>query len=412
MNPDAFDSTISELWRKLSPDSGNSLNADFSRNSVSMEMGTKAVEVNDVARIFRCYRIAAKLAALDHHTGDGPYRPETVSNMSELAVMLLMSGESVATVSAGILQAVPERFRSDGRLIERIAGPEVREMLSLLDAALINPELLATAPPSVASLHCGITLLKPAEKQREQELQLLQRMYSLSGVPEILQSQFLLENSNSPLTCDCELIENVLRVRNALRVTAFLYSGIDRSWGPYERLPLMVHAVEAGMLPLLSGAKTEVVVAAICHDMLEHYVTAVDQEFIEQKLQLLFGGRVLELISGVTEPPKQKDESGKEPIENWYHRKETVLDRLLSGDNDLATLSCATKISTIAAGNKTLSCGHPFASWSSGSVEDNLSMFARYGEAYEIHNVAPLLQELYHEELSRLLVQLQRLGEL
>ena len=80
-----------------------------------------------------------------------------------------------------------------------------------------------------------------------------------------------------------------------------------------------------------------------------------------------FGRDVAELVAGLTEPDRQSHST------TWLERKLPVLARAREGNAALATVICAAKISTIAAGNKMLYMGRPISDWSSGSLAENVS---------------------------------------
>lgn len=435
MNLEDFESGLSSLMRGLNINNSdrNSLeNRSFSHSMIPFRHCSLA-SADAVEDFIRTYRVAVKLSLFQKapHKWGPEERLGAGTQISELALTLLSSEQNVDIVKAGLLYASVDELTNDvpgvlrrtfGTVASSSSEPlitdELMETIELLDKSLKDPSILLDHPTSLAALHCSVVTMRLAQELPvDEDVHLLAQYYQRAGVSDCLRVQFLLEAPDIPLDhfvadVDISVSNDVIRMRNALRFAGFLFSGVDRSWGPDERLPLVWHAAEVGFLPILSGVEPDVVVAAICHDMLECYVDFVEPSFIEEKLSFFFGPRVAELVKRVTEPPKVKDAEGHESVENWTHRKEAVLRNLLSGDEELATLSCATKISTLAAGNKMLAAGKSFSDWSSGPIEDNLTMFAKYGEAYTFSGISPVLLELYHREISRMVRLLTASGQL
>lgn len=187
--------------------------------------------------------------------------------------------------------------------------------------------------------------------------------------------------------------QDLLDIRSALRLSFRLFDEQRRSWGPSETLPLSAHTSEVGMLLLASGEKRCVIIAGFLHDLFEGYIKT-DRAELEARVRNKFGDEVVRLIESVTEPPKSALPG------NWAERKSAVLEKLEKEDRDAATLSCATKISTIAAGNKYLRMGRPLSEWSAGGAQENLDVFEKHLELYARKGVTPALLEQFDLELS------------
>jgi hypothetical protein len=190
------------------------------------------------------------------------------------------------------------------------------------------------------------------------------------------------------------MAEDARLIRLAAEYSSALFENTPRKWGPTETLPLSAHQFEVGMLLAMSGCSKESIIAGFLHDLYEGYIE-IDREKIRPQILKTFGSRVCELIDSVTEPPKEDKPS------NWWDRKQTVLQYLEAGGSETATLCCATKISTLAAGNKFLYSGADIRQWSSGSMEDNARLFRMYLEIFERKGVPESLIDQFKFELNR-----------
>ncbi|WKZ57761.1 MAG: hypothetical protein QY326_03600 [Bdellovibrionota bacterium] len=201
---------------------------------------------------------------------------------------------------------------------------------------------------------------------------------------------------NSPCADGSPLFpSDLVAIRRAAELSSKYFEHIGRKWGPYETIPLSMHEFEVGTLLIMAGESRDVVVAGLLHDLFEGYVQGPDLALLKSEVQCLFGERVLELIEGVTEPQKSSQEG------NWLQRKMVVLRSLHRGDRDLASVACAAKISTLAAGNKMLYSGRPLTEWSSGSYHANLALFQEYAQFFRDRNVSPILLEQFELEIRR-----------
>ena len=202
--------------------------------------------------------------------------------------------------------------------------------------------------------------------------------------------------------------EEIAQIQRALVFAGRLYDGVRRAWGPHERVPMLTHAADVGMLLALSGAPAEVVQAGILHDALEKYnINGRSREQIRAELQTIFDPRVVELIEAVTEPREG---------ETWHERKLRVIinvaalwrrDRQLG--QEAATIVCASKASTIASGNKSLYQGvravtppeEVVTQWSGGTYQENIEHFKQLRALCRITGVEEALIGQLSEEISR-----------
>lgn len=168
-----------------------------------------------------------------------------------------------------------------------------------------------------------------------------------------------------------------------------------RPWGPNETLPMFHHASQVGLLLVGSGQPKEVVVAGLMHDFYEGYVRKPTRQELESHVRTYFGDRVHDLIAAITEPPKGP-ETG-----NWRERKLAVVNSLHTAGRDANTIVCASKISTMAEGNKFLHVNGNVNGWSAGSWNDNLSVFNELREIFVANQVPWPLVHRYDVELKR-----------
>ena len=82
---------------------------------------------------------------------------------------------------------------------------------------------------------------------------------------------------------------------------------------------------------------------------------------------------------------------------------------MLENSTEFAELVSATKISTLAAGNKMLFENGAFNKWSNGSYQDNIEVFIALREACGARKIHPLLAEQLDLEISRLILQSVRI---
>jgi hypothetical protein len=155
------------------------------------------------------------------------------------------------------------------------------------------------------------------------------------------------------------------------------------------------HASQVGLLLVGSGQPKEVVVAGLMHDFYEGYVKRPTRTELEKHVRTHFGDRVHDLIHAITEPPKGPEEG------NWRERKLSVVNSLRSAGRDANTIVCASKISTMAEGNKFLHVNGNVEGWSAGSWKDNLGIFTELRQIFADNQVPWSLVHRYDVELER-----------
>lgn len=136
----------------------------------------------------------------------------------------------------------------------------------------------------------------------------------------------------------------------------------------------------------------ELIQAGLLHDTLEGYVDKSLAD-VQERYKFTVPKNILALVEAVTEPPKGPE------WHNWFERKHTVLRKIDAGPPAAAALCCATKISTVAAGNKTLYTGCDLSEWSKGSLEDNLIMLRAYRDIFVAKGVPQLLLDEFDREM-------------
>ena len=186
----------------------------------------------------------------------------------------------------------------------------------------------------------------------------------------------------------------------AFCMAASLYWGIDRRWGPNETLPLMQHASEVGLLLLAAQYSTQTVAAGFLHDAFENYIKMPKDEILREFNSKLVGyftphevNRIVALIEANTEPGKGHCD------ENWLVRKSEVFNALHRGDPEMAAVCCASKISTLAAGNKWKYLGQPIQRWSQGTHAENMVHFQTLGRLFEEKGVSTDLIGAFNKQL-------------
>ncbi|MEY4701254.1 MAG: hypothetical protein RL326_1441 [Pseudomonadota bacterium] len=190
--------------------------------------------------------------------------------------------------------------------------------------------------------------------------------------------------------------QDLVYMTKAMRYVHNVFVGAKpRPWGPDETLPMFHHASQVGLLLVGSGQPKEVVVAGLMHDFYEGYVNKPTRDELENHVKTHFGSRVHELIAAITEPPKGPE------LGNWRERKLSVVNSLMSAGQDANTIVCASKISTMAEGNKFLYRTGTVCGWSAGSWEDNLQVFRQLRDIFAANQVPWPLIHRYDVELKR-----------
>lgn len=115
-------------------------------------------------------------------------------------------------------------------------------------------------------------------------------------------------------------------VDRAIGFAARAHDGQRRKTG---NVPFIAHPVGVAMLLLEMGCSDEVVAAGLLHDTVED--TRVSIEDIRKE----FGDEVAEIVAGVTEPPKKR--------ENWESRKLHTIHSLRNASLSVKLVAAADK---------------------------------------------------------------------
>jgi len=358
----------------------------------------------DISAVRNALKLASKFLR-DLHHGWGPAADlHLSSHAAETGMLLALAGAPRDQIVAGILYDA-FRLRTEEQN-EKLMPTVVRKfgvgVKDLLNTCLAWPSSGLEPEASTASLLCAVTIADITAGFRNYEAQALYNLEQSCrklGVPSLLMEQLSLEISRTisrdgghgdPYTA-----VEVIDIRNALRMAALLFNRNQRRWGPYESLPMTTHAAEVGLILAMGGCEKSVIVAGVLHDLFEGYI-AESCSMLKSFVEEWFGSRTAELVMGFTEPYKD------DPQRTWLERKLPVLERVLLGSAELATVACAAKTSTIAAGNKMLYMGQPISAWSAGTLEENVTMFRRYAEIFAEKGVPPVLLRQFGQELTRM----------
>ena len=119
-------------------------------------------------------------------------------------------------------------------------------------------------------------------------------------------------------------------------------------------IPYIAHPL--GACKILTDYKypEEIIIAGILHDVLEDGFEHVDppiknrREYATQKIRKEFGGEILSLVEGASEPEKAEtwDERDKS---SWRQRKQHTIDHLKEASHNILIVSCADKLDNIRA---------------------------------------------------------------
>ena len=198
--------------------------------------------------------------------------------------------------------------------------------------------------------------------------------------------------------CSSLTVEDLREVIYAQKLMFMVYGKTVRDWGPEEKLPLAHHAGEVGAMLLGAGCCRDVVIAGLFHDLFEGYIEfppGRTADCVATVIERKWGRKILDLIEAMTEPGRQSKGVG------WLERKQAGFEKVRQGSVQVAAVSCASKISTLRAGNKYLWETGTIEKWSSGSLEDNIGLYCLYRDEYARKQIPGLLLELFSEELDR-----------
>jgi (p)ppGpp synthase/HD superfamily hydrolase len=214
--------------------------------------------------------------------------------------------------------------------------------------------------------------------------------------------KFLSPRNNAYLPQEDNQGEFIIR---ALKICSKIYDRVDRKHGTDYKIPLFSHAVDVASILISVEQSSEVIVAGLLHDAFEGYGGRGEEEGKQVTIELLhqefgdtsFSNRIIEIIQGVTEEERQINDS------SWFRRKESVLEKLRNGDRDIATVACASKISTLSTGNvfeyQDTKPREDRTKWSKGTHSANVKLFGLYHTLFLEKEVEPVMIKLFENEL-------------
>ena len=348
-------------------------------------------------------KLATKFLRDDVSAG---HRFDLTAHSAEIGLLVAMAGAPAEQIAAGILYdafcAYPHKQKEFGAVLLRksdVFGPGVKY---LIDAALEGPSKIIERHPHAGALAAAVAIADMSlGRQTESTLDHENFIANLNrvGTPPLLINQLELEHSRR-LGAGFEMGAlysqiDVVHVRNMIQFCNWVFNDTVRKWGPHEKLPLLSHLAEVGILLAMARRSGAEVVAGIGHDLLENY-SDKGTNTLKNTIRLNFGEPVLLLIEASTEPAKDPKKT------NWYERKMAVLMHAHEAGPEVTNVVCASKISTVSAGNKMLYSGRPISEWSAGTLEDNLAFFRVARLQFQARGVDPLLLEQFEIELDRM----------
>jgi (p)ppGpp synthase/HD superfamily hydrolase len=108
------------------------------------------------------------------------------------------------------------------------------------------------------------------------------------------------------------------------------------------RIPYLAHLLAVCALVLVDGGDEDEAIAALLHDALEDHPEAISRPEIGER----FGGRVLEIVEGCTDTPRDYAGGRKPP---WRDRKDAYLDHVRSAPAASLRVSLADKLDNARA---------------------------------------------------------------
>ena len=343
-----------------------------------------------------------------------------MTNGAQVALLLAATGASQDQVMAGFLfdslACHCDQNKADREaVIRRKFGADVLRFVQRVSDFIdpvhgkIKNFNHGSMPPKALAVCCAAQCVFATQLEKQHFDKLL-RIYKRAGVAPALIENF---QSNCDFQRSLDLEVEWLKSAHSLtahytgpqirRIMESLEKSVDyfqdslRRWGPKEELPLSAHAIEVGFILAVRGAPQHVVVAGLIHDVYEDY-SSFDVNVIEQHIVKLLGAdgfaRVAGMAAMISEPPKES------VPDNFWHRKQSVLDAVESADTDVINLLLATKISTLSAGNKFLRAGASVNDWSAGGYADNFRLFSKYIEIGKQSKADPVLLEMLQHELT------------
>lgn len=378
------------------------------------------LEVHEVLKIRNALKLATKFFSDSRLPWTAECSVPSCSHVAEVGIMLALTGADHEVIEAGLLGHESIESIKEKGILEKKFSPQVTPLISEITALLmVSPEELGEKLHKIyeedkllaqrlATLHCAIMSARAEKNLSHPQAEALAPVYYSFGVSLDLINQYNVFTGNardvypSNQTESAYSMHEIIDIRKSLRLASIVYKDSLRKWGPEEKIPLISHAAEVGLLLALAGKSRDVVVAGLLHDFLEGYV---NDEISDLGREVdAYGPEVRSLVQEITEPQRREIQGKSETREAWQKRKNAIIERLESGSTDFADLCAATKISTIAAGNKMLFEDGKFEKWSNGPIEDNLSVFIKINEACASKGISPVLAGQLELETDRLIL--------
>ncbi|MBD3359468.1 MAG: HD domain-containing protein [Candidatus Buchananbacteria bacterium] len=185
------------------------------------------------------------------------------------------------------------------------------------------------------------------------------------------------------------------RIRKAIVIASNSHEGQRRK---EANIPYNAHLWGVCMQLSLIDAEDDVIIAGICHDLLE------DTPMQPEILGWLFGDEVLRIVQTVTEPDKELP---------WEERKQTVLKRIGPADMKVKLVKCADKLDNLQSIAQALEA-EGYRPGESNSQAKIWQQFSRGYEGQKWFNqsvLKALFENVTVEELSRIFGKYLRLVE-
>jgi (p)ppGpp synthase/HD superfamily hydrolase len=174
------------------------------------------------------------------------------------------------------------------------------------------------------------------------------------------------------------------RIEQAIRAASVLHKGqVRRGQTPF---PYVTHLYAVAMMVADYTDDEDVIVGALLHDTLE------DTDYTPEELQDDFGGKVMDLVLGVTEP-KALDHEKK----GWKENKKRYLKQLTSAPKGSLIIAAADKIHNMRCIVEEYYDNHPqFLADFGGSLEERLIMYQEISNILNRNLENEILAEFNH----------------
>lgn len=191
------------------------------------------------------------------------------------------------------------------------------------------------------------------------------------------------------------------RVEQAIRAASVLHKGqVRRGQTPF---PYVTHLYAVAFLVADYTDDEDVIVGALLHDTLE------DTDYTPEELQNDFGGTVMELVLGVTEPVAPNGEKV-----NWKDNKKRYLKQLSKAPKGSLMIAAADKIHNMRCVVEEYYDNHSqFLADFGGSLEERLFMYQEISNILNRNLESGILAEFNHvfKEYKNFIEQVQRKNE-